>query len=169
MAAWRVLHENSAGEPGVTKRELAFEFTLLLLWALLPATLTYTVSFVKAVFLPRYLVFSTVGLLLLMISGVERARLWAGVAMIAALYALSIQYQVMHAHRHSKGQYRETIAQIAAIAGPDDVLYVRGDTISFRRSTTSANDGFSWRARDMSESRRLQARFSSPPKWFVRS
>jgi len=127
LAAWRALHENSAGEPGVTKRELAFEFTLLLLWALLPATLTYTVSFVKAVFLPRYLVFSTVGLLLLMISGIERARLWARVAMVAALYTLSIQYQVMHAHRHSKGQYRETIAQIAAIAGPDDVLYVRGE------------------------------------------
>jgi uncharacterized membrane protein len=127
LAAWRVLHENGTGESGVGKRELAFQFTLVLLWALLPAVLTYTLSFVKAVFLPRYLVFSTVGLLLLMISGVERARLWARVAMIAALYAISIDYQVIHAHRHSKGQYRETISQIAAIAGPGDVLYVRGE------------------------------------------
>ena len=127
LAAWRMLHKNSAGETVIMHGELAFQFTLVLLWALLPATLTYAASFVKAVFLPRYLVFSTVGLLLLMISGVERARLWARVAMIAALYALSVQYQVIHAHRHSKGQYRETISQIAAIAGPDDVLYVRGE------------------------------------------
>jgi hypothetical protein len=126
LAAWRVLQQNSAAG-GVGKQELAFQFALVLFWALLPATLTYTVSFVKAVFLPRYLVFSTVGLLLLMISGLERARLWARVPMIVALYALSIQYQVIHAHRHSKGQYRETISQIAAIAGPDDVLYVRGE------------------------------------------
>ncbi len=40
---------------GGRKQELAFQFALVLSWALLPATLTYTASFVKAVFLPRYL------------------------------------------------------------------------------------------------------------------
>jgi uncharacterized membrane protein len=127
VAGWRLLQEpDAAGEPPNSKREVAFQYALLLLWALLPAVLTYGVSFVKAVFLPRYLIFSTVGLLLLMITGLERARLWARLPMLFALFALSIDYQVIHAHRHSKGRYRETISQIAASAGREDVLYVRG-------------------------------------------
>ena len=59
--------------------------------------------------------------------------------MLVALYALSIDYQIIHAQRHSKGQYRETILQIAAVAGRDDLLYVRSEyhlfsgAILFRR------------------------------------
>ena len=47
--------------------------------------------------------------------------------MVVALYVLSIHYQFIHAQRHTKGQYRETIMQIAAVAGRDDLLYVRNE------------------------------------------
>ena len=123
FTAWRALN-NRNHVRDASDREFAGQIALLL-WALLPGTLTYGLSFVKALFLPRYLIFSTVGLLLLMVNGIERARRWARISMVAALYALSIHYQFIHAQRHTKGQYRETIMQIAAVAGRDDLLYVR--------------------------------------------
>ena len=122
LTAWRRLNNRN----NASDREFAGQFALLL-WALFPAILTYGVSFVKAVFLPRYLIFSTVGLLLLMIKGMEHARSWARMAIVAALCALSVHYQIVHAHRHTKGRYRETIMQIAATAGRDDLLYVRSE------------------------------------------
>jgi hypothetical protein len=95
------------------------------LWALLPPTLIFVVTFVKPLLVPRYLIFSSVGLLLLLVAGLERATPRLRIALFAVLCALSLHYQVLQAHRHSKGVFRETITGIASEAGPEDLLYVR--------------------------------------------
>ena len=92
FTAWRALNNrNHVGD--ASDREFAGQIALLL-WALLPGILTYGLSFVKALFLPRYLIFSTVGLLLLMVSGVERARRWAqdldGRGVLRPVHSLSV-------------------------------------------------------------------------------
>ena len=94
------------------------------LWALLPPAAIFVVSFVKPVFVPRYLIFSAVGLLLLFVAGLERLKPMVRAAMFVVLAGLALHYQVIQAHRHSKGVFRETIAEIAHQAGPDDLLYV---------------------------------------------
>ena len=94
------------------------------LWALLPPLAIFALSFAKPVFVPRYLIFSAVGLLLLFIAGLERLRPPARTAALVVLGGLAIHYQVLQAHRHSKGIFRETIAEISRQAGPQDLLYV---------------------------------------------
>lgn len=100
---------------------------LVALWALLPPALVFAGTLVKPVFVPRYLIFSTVGLLFLLILGVERTRPPVRFVLLAALCALAVHYQTLQAHRHTKGAYRETLAQIARQAGPADVVYVRSE------------------------------------------
>lgn len=100
---------------------------LVALWALLPPALVFAATLVKPVFVPRYLIFSTVGLLFLLILGVERTPSRVRFALLAVLCALAVLYQALQAHRHTKGAYRETLTQIARQAGPADVVYVRSE------------------------------------------
>jgi uncharacterized membrane protein len=102
-------------------------FLLLALWALLPPALVFAGTVVKPMFLPRYLIFSTVGLLLLLVYGLERARLPLRLAMLTLLAGLAVHYQVLQAHRHTKGVFRETVGEIRKQAGPRDLLYVRSE------------------------------------------
>ena len=97
------------------------------LWALLPPSIILLTSFVKPVFVPRYLIFSSVGLLLLFVAGLERARPRVRAGLLVVLFGLALQYQVLQAHRHTKGSFRETLAPLAREAGPDDVLLVTGE------------------------------------------
>lgn len=94
------------------------------LWALVPPAMIFVVSFVKPLFVPRYLIFSSVGLVLLLIVGMERARPAVRSVMLVLLGALAINYQVLQAHRHSKGVFRETIRGLAQQGRPDDLLFV---------------------------------------------
>ena len=155
FTAWRALNNrNHVGD--ASDREFAGQIALLL-WALLPGILTYGLSFVKALFLPRYLIFSTVGLLLLMVSGVERARRWGRISMVAALYALSIHYQFIHAQRHTKGQYRETIMQIAADGRTRrSALRTQRVRLLSGASTISASGGYSWLSRGYERNSRVR-------------
>jgi mannosyltransferase len=98
-------------------------FTIAL-WGLLPPLVVFTISMVQPVFVPRYLIFCTLGLLLFFVAGLERVRPALRTALVAVLFALSIGYQVAQAHRHSKGDYRGTITEIERQAQADDVLYV---------------------------------------------
>lgn len=102
-------------------------FLLVASWALLPPILVFVAAFVKPVFLPRYLVFSTVGLVMLLAVGAERLRPAMRVLFLAVLYGLAAHYQIVQASRHSKGEYRGTIRQIVNEAGPADVMYVRSE------------------------------------------
>jgi mannosyltransferase len=97
------------------------------LWALLPPAIVLLTSFVKPVFVPRYLIFSSVGLLLLFVGGLERARPRVRAAFLVILFGLALQYQVLQAHRHTKGSFRETLTPLALEAGPDDLLLVTGE------------------------------------------
>jgi mannosyltransferase len=65
------------------------------LWALLPPAIVLLTSFVKPVFVPRYLIFSSVGLLLLFVGGLERARPRVRAAFLVILFGLALQYQVL--------------------------------------------------------------------------
>jgi mannosyltransferase len=87
-------------------------FTLAL-WGLLPPLVVFALSLVKPVFVPRYLIFCTLGLLLFFVAGLERVRPLLRNAVVAVLCALSLGYQVAQAHRHTKGDYRRTITEIA--------------------------------------------------------
>ena len=97
------------------------------LWALLPPAIILLTSFVKPVFVPRYVIFSSVGLLLLFVGGLERASPRVRAGLLVVLFGLAVHYQVLQAHRHTKGSFRETLTPLAREAGPDDVLLVTGE------------------------------------------
>ena len=64
------------------------------------------------------------GHMLTFAAGIERLRPVGRAAALLVLTALAVHYQVLQAHRHSKGVFRDTIAEISRQAGPDDLLYV---------------------------------------------
>ena len=94
------------------------------LWGLLPPLVVFAISMVKPVFVPRYLIFCTLGLLLFFVAGLERVRPMVRATVVAVLFALSLGYQAAQAHRHTKGDYRGTISEIERQARADDLLYV---------------------------------------------
>jgi hypothetical protein len=100
---------------------------LVALWALAPPLVVFAISFVQPVFLPRYLLFASVGLLLLLATGLEAATPRFRFALLLVLSALAIRYQLLQLQHHSKGEYRNTIRAIASQAMPADLLYVRNE------------------------------------------
>jgi hypothetical protein len=100
---------------------------LVALWAVGPPVMVFAISFVQPVFLPRYLLFATVGLLLLFASGLEATPPRFRVVLYVVLAALAIRYQLLQVGHHSKGEYRTTIRAIASQAQPADLLYVRSE------------------------------------------
>jgi mannosyltransferase len=117
-ALWAALHT------AVDRRSAV---QLVVFWALLPPALVFICGFFKPMYVPRYLVFSTVGLLLLLTVGLEHARARLRLSTLILLCALGVSYQVIQTHRHSKGEYRETMQAIGRQSGPRDLLYVRNE------------------------------------------
>ena len=117
---------------------------LVALWALAPPLVVFGISFVQPVFLPRYLLFASVGLLLLLACGLEAAAPRLRFALLVILSALAIRYQLLQVHHHSKGDDRDTIRAIARRRSQRICCTSATSWISFRRSTTSGrNESFS--------------------------
>jgi hypothetical protein len=102
-----------------------------IVWALVPPVLVYTLGFFKPLFVPRYLLFSAFGLVMLFVIGMERAAPRVRAVVLCILLALSLHYQVLQAHRHSKGAFRETIRALASQASPRDLLLVHHESDFF--------------------------------------
>jgi hypothetical protein len=103
------------------KRDLLY---LLVSWSLLPAVLAYLLSFVYPVFLPRYLIFSSVGMVLLMVFLLEQVDKKMRWLFFAALLALTIHYNAIQVDVRTKAPLAQTFKTIEAEMEPGDVLYI---------------------------------------------
>ncbi len=102
-------------------------FVHLLTWAILMPLFVVLVSFIKPVFLPRYLIFSTVGLVLLLIFFIDRLPLLVKITAIGFIFALTVNYNQLQIRDRRKVDIKTTINEIKFLAKPDDVLYVTSE------------------------------------------
>lgn len=103
------------------KRDLLY---LLVSWAFVPAVFAYLISFVYPLFLPRYLIFSSVGMVLLMIFLLEQIDKKMRWLFFIALFAWSLSYNQIQINVRTKAPLRSIISNIKTQMTPGDVLYV---------------------------------------------
>ncbi len=102
-------------------------FQMLFIWAIGIPIFVGAVSFIKPIFLVRYLIFSSVGLILLLIFIFERVNGLARAFLLALLFALTIncnQLQLVYGKKTDTGK---TLREIKAIMNKGDSVYVTSD------------------------------------------
>lgn len=102
----------------------------LALWAFLGPVIIFIVSIFKPTFLPRYLIFSSVGLLLLTIFCLEQMNQKAKIALTILLMILTVHHLSIQLRYRAKENMARVIHEIKSIAKKDDVIYVT-DVLDF--------------------------------------
>lgn len=112
----------------VRKHQHVPDYLLALgLWAFFPSVVMFIVSFFFPSFLPRYLIFATVGLLLLCIVVLEHIPVKPRAIVLILLLYLTYAYQQAQIEQRTKAPLDKTISEIKLEARPGDVLYVENE------------------------------------------
>lgn len=102
-------------------------FYFLLIWGIGIPIIVGVISFFKPLFLPRYLIFSTVGFLLLVIFIIETLPILPRLIILFLLFIVTINYHQLQIKHRKKADLRKTIKEIKFLAKKDDVLYVTSE------------------------------------------
>ncbi len=106
------------------KRDLLY---LLLSWSFVPALLTYLISFVYPIFLPRYLIFSGVGIILLLVFLLEQIDKKMRWIFFAVLLVLTLHYSQLQVYSRTKAPVNRAVKEIKAQMKPGDLLFVTNE------------------------------------------
>lgn len=99
-------------------------FWTLFIWGVVIPLFVLVGSFFKPLFLPRYLIFSSVGLCLLMVYAFEKMPVYVKAFAIAFFIAFSINYQKIEIAKRTKAPMRQTFAEIKNLIKDGDSVYV---------------------------------------------
>ncbi|MFH1826910.1 MAG: EpsG family protein [bacterium] len=99
-------------------------FYLLIIWSFLPVLITLFVSNFKPLFLPRYLILSTPGLMLLLVYLNKNMGKVFKYVLIAILIIQTFNYMSLQSKNRKKAPYKTVITHIKKQANPNDLLYV---------------------------------------------
>lgn len=99
-------------------------FTHLFLWTFLPPLLILMISFFYPLFLPRYFLFCTVGLLLLIIRLMKYSPKWLTFVLIITLLLFTNKYIYQQVTLRTKVNLRKSITSINKISRSSDLLFV---------------------------------------------
>jgi hypothetical protein len=112
------------------KREIFKDKNLwefFMLWGLFTPVIIFFLSFIKPLFLPRYLIYSTPGLIFLLIYLVEHLRLLWRYIILVLLFAVTISFQNKYLKFHEKKYPAYTIFEIKNQLQPNEVVYVTNE------------------------------------------
>lgn len=96
----------------------------IVLWGIGLPFLIALISLIKPMFLPRYLIFSTIGLLLLVFSVLEHTPKLSRIIIYLLLIGVSVNFHIQQVKDRKKSDLRRIIREIKYLAGPNDVMYV---------------------------------------------
>ncbi len=111
------------GERSLSKRL----FYSLLIWGTAMPLIVGIISFFKPIFLPRYLIFSTVGFLLLIVFILERIQIVPRIITLIIIFLFTINYHQVQIKERKKNDVRSIIKEIKTLAKKEDVLYVTNE------------------------------------------
>lgn len=101
-------------------------FYYFLLWGLVPPLFVFLLSFVSTpLYIPRYLVLATPGILLAIIFILEHVPTRVRQASLAVLFIITLMYQQYQITHKTKDHVKPMYQEIKAIAEPEDVVYVK--------------------------------------------
>ena len=96
---------------------------LLFIWGVGIPLIVGIVSFVKPIYFPRYLIFATVGFVLLNVFILEKLNFFLKFILIIFLLNLTVNYQKIQIEYRKKADLRSVFREIQFIANKNDVVY----------------------------------------------
>jgi uncharacterized membrane protein len=96
----------------------------LLLWSFLPAIIIIVVSFIRPLFLPRYLIVANLGILFFMIYSINLLPKKLKIISLIILATTTIIYNNVQIQYREKSPVANRFREIKSIAKPDDYIYV---------------------------------------------
>lgn len=102
-------------------------FNLLFTWGIGISLFALIFSFIKPIFIPRYFIFTTVGLILLIIFILEKMPFLLKTVLIILVLLLSFNYQALQLKYRQKYDLRKSLREIKVIANKNDLVYVTDD------------------------------------------
>lgn len=104
-------------------RKEKLNYQLLFIWGIGIAVMIGLISFIKPLYFPRYLIFTTVGFLLLTVFVLEKINVYLRVVLIIILMTLTFNYQKLQIEYRKKTDLRKALREIQIIAGKNDLVY----------------------------------------------
>lgn len=102
-------------------------FQLIFIWAIGISLMIGIISLIKPIYLPRYLIFSTVGLILLTIFIAEKINVLARIFLLIILFSLTINYNQLQFSYRKKTDLRKVLREIKEISNKKDFVYVTNE------------------------------------------
>ncbi len=107
---------------------------LLFLWTFLFYIIVALASFIRPIFVPRYLIFAPLGFITLLVYLLEKLDHKKALLLGVALLLIMIHYNYYQTLGKRKGDVRGTIWKIKQMARPVDVIYVPDAALYFTAS-----------------------------------
>jgi len=98
-------------------------FQLLFIWGIGISLAVGLVSFIKPIYFPRYLIFTTVGLSLLAVFILEKLNIYLRAVLFAILIVLTFSYQQLQIKYRTKTNLRKALQEIQVLASKKDFVY----------------------------------------------
>ena len=105
-----------------TKKD-RINFQLFFIWGVGISLIIGLISFIKPLYFPRYLIFTTFGFLLLIIFILEKINIYLRTILIAILIILTFSYQKLQLEYRKKTDLRKVLREIQVISNKKDLLY----------------------------------------------
>jgi uncharacterized membrane protein len=99
-------------------------FQLLFIWGIGISAFVGLISFIKPLYFPRYLIFSSVGFLLLIIFILEKINIYSRIFLIIILMTLTLSYQKLQIEYRKKTSFKKVLGEIQVIANKKDLVFV---------------------------------------------
>ena len=99
----------------------------LIVWGILIPVFVLVISYFKPIFLPRYLIFATVGLLLLLIYALDQFHLLLRLIILVPLFLVTVNYHKLQLKERKKADLRKVIGEISRLAKKNDLLLVTNE------------------------------------------
>lgn len=103
------------------------QYKFLLSWGVIIPFFTAIVSFIKPIFLPRYLIFSSVGLTLLLIFIFERLPKIFRYFVVFLFIILTLNYNQLQIKKRTKPALKKSVMEIKYLMKENDALYVASE------------------------------------------
>ena len=96
---------------------------LLFIWGIGIPLVVGLISFIKPLYFPRYLIFTSVGFLLLIIFILEKINIYLRVILISILIVLTCSYQKLQIEYRRGTDLRRSLREIQTISKKNDLIY----------------------------------------------
>jgi len=102
-------------------------FDLLAVWGVGIPLFILLISFIKPIFLPRYLIFSTVGLILLMVYAFEKMPVYVKIFAVVFFFVFSLNFNKLQIANRTKAPLRQSLSEIKNLMNSNDFVYVMSE------------------------------------------